>query len=70
MAKVKVVAQRLADLDEAELTVQLGALSQYVEANPKETAIADFETIPVPRGAFDDLLKSGKSVFSSVSPKT
>lgn len=69
MAEVEVVAQRLIELNEADLTVQLGALSQYMEANPEAGAIADFETMPVSRGAFDDLLKTGKSVFVSVSPR-
>ncbi len=67
MAEVEALAQRLVELNEEDLTVQLGALSQYIEANPEATLIDSFEEIPVPRGAFDDLLKAGKNVFGPAS---
>ena len=67
MADVEVVAQKLAELSEDDLTVQLGALAQYVEANPEAGAIASVDEIPVPKGAFDELLKVGKDVFGPKS---
>ena len=67
MAEVEALAQRLVELNEEDLTVQLGALSQYVETNPEAASIESFEEIPVPRGAFDDLLKAGKNVFGPAS---
>lgn len=67
MSDVTAIAQKLAELDEDELTVQLGALSQYVEANPEMTTIVAIDEIPVPKGAFDDLLQAGKNVFGPAS---
>ncbi|MBW4659778.1 MAG: hypothetical protein KME15_13960 [Drouetiella hepatica Uher 2000/2452] len=69
MAEVEAVARGLAELDEDDLTAQLGAVSQYVEANPEEVSVNSIEDIPVPRGAFDDLFKAGLNVFTSISPK-
>ena len=70
MAEVEAVARGLAELDEEDLTAQLGAVSQYIEANPEEDSVDSVEDIPVPRGgAFDDLFKAGMNVFTSVSPK-
>ncbi|MDX2228049.1 MAG: hypothetical protein NW220_00325 [Leptolyngbyaceae cyanobacterium bins.349] len=67
MAEVEAIAQRLAELDEDDLTVQLGALAQYVEANPEAAEISSVDEIPVPKGAFDELLKVGKDVFGPKS---
>ncbi|MDX2243725.1 MAG: hypothetical protein NW224_23840 [Leptolyngbyaceae cyanobacterium bins.302] len=69
MVDVESLAQSLAELDEENLTVQLGALSQYVESNPEaEATITSLEAIPTPRGAFDELLQAGLDAFQSVSP--
>lgn len=75
MTNVETLAQNLSELDEENLTVQLGVLSQYVESNPGAesliTSLLDEENldaIPTPRGAFDDLFQAGMQVFNSVSP--
>ena len=67
MAEIEAVARGLVELDEEELTVQLGTLSEYVEANPDAGSLDAVEEIPVPKGAFDDLLKAGQSVFAPAS---
>lgn len=69
MADVDALAQSSVEQTEEDLTVQLGALFQYVAANPEEEQfITSFEAIPTPRGAFDDLLQAGVNVFNSYSP--
>jgi hypothetical protein len=68
MAEVEAVAQNLLALDEDELLAQLGARSQAIEASPTAASIDSLEEeVPVPRGAFDDLLKAGKNVFAPAS---
>ena len=69
MAEIEAVARNLAELNEDDLTAQLGAVSQYVEANPEADSVSSIEDIPVPRGAFDDLFQAGLNVFTSISPK-
>jgi hypothetical protein len=67
MAELEAVARNLAELDEDELTVQLGELSQYVDANPDAASIDSIDAIPRSKGAFDDLLNAGKNVFTPAS---
>lgn len=68
MAEIEAVAQNLLALDEDELMAQIGARSQAIEASPKAASIESLEAeIPVPRGAFDDLLKAGKNIFAPAS---
>jgi hypothetical protein len=69
MVEVEVVARSLAELNEDELAAQLGAVSQALEMDSGAASINSIEDIPVPRGAFDELLQAGMNVFSSVSPK-
>lgn len=68
MAEVEVIAQNLMVLDEDELMAQIGARSQAIEASPRAASIESLEEeVPVPRGAFDDLLKAGKNTFAPAS---
>ncbi|WP_088893909.1 hypothetical protein [Leptolyngbya ohadii] len=68
MAEIEAVAQNLLALDEDELMAQIGARSQAIEASPRAASIDSLEEeIPVPRGAFDDLLKAGKNIFAPAS---
>jgi hypothetical protein len=68
MAEVEAIARGLLELDEDELLAQIGVRDQAIEANPSAAAIESLnEEIPVPRGAFDDLLKAGKNVFAPAS---
>jgi hypothetical protein len=67
MTAVETVARTLVELDEEELTIQLGALSQYVEANPEAATLEAIDDVPVPRGGFDDLLNAGKTIFAPAS---
>lgn len=68
MAEIEAVAQNLLALDEDELMAQLGARSQAIEASPRAASLDSLEAeVPIPRGAFDDLLKAGKSVFAPAS---
>ncbi len=69
MENLEPFAQSAIALDEDTLTVQLGALSDYVNTNPEaESDITSMDAIPTPRGGFDDLLQAGLNVFNSVSP--
>jgi hypothetical protein len=68
MAEVEAVAQNLLALNEDDLMAQIGARSQAIEASPRAASIDSLEEeIPVPRGAFDDLLKAGKTIFAPAS---
>lgn len=68
MAEVEAVAQGLLALDEEELMAQIGARSQLIEDQPAAASIDSLaEEVPVPRGAFDDLLQSGKNIFAPAS---
>ena len=68
MAEVEVVAQSLLVLDEDDLMAQIGARSQAIEASPSAASIDSLEEeLPVPRGAFDDLLKAGRNIFAPAS---
>ncbi len=69
MTEIEAVARNLIELDEDALTAQLGAVSQAIELDAGAAAIESAEDIPVPRGAFDDLLQAGVNIFNSVSPK-
>jgi len=69
MTELEGIARSLTELSEDELTAQLGAIAQAVEADSRAGSIDSITDIPVPRGAFDDLLQAGMAVFSSISPK-
>ncbi|PSB17788.1 hypothetical protein C7B61_20660 [filamentous cyanobacterium CCP1] len=71
MAEVEVVAQSLLVLDEDDLMAQIGARSQAIEASPSAASIDSLEEeLPVPRGAFDDLLKAGRNIFAPASAQS
>lgn len=57
--------ENLLELDEEDLTVQLGLRSQDWQ-NTGE-AVDSLDDLPVPRGDFDDLLKSGQDFFEPLS---
>ena len=68
MAEIEAIAQNLLALDEDDLMAQIGARSQAIEASPRAASIDSLEEeVPVPRGAFDDLLKAGKNIFAPAS---
>jgi hypothetical protein len=68
MAEVEAIARGLLELDENELLAQIGVRDQAIETSPAAAAIESLnEEIPVPRGAFDELLKAGKNVFAPAS---
>jgi hypothetical protein len=68
MAEVEAIAQGLLVLDEEDLMAQIGARSQVIESNPDAASIESLEEeIPVPRGAFDDLLQAGQNIFAPAS---
>lgn len=68
MLKIEAVAQNLLVQDEDELMAQLGARSQMIEASPEVAAVDSLEKeVSVPRGAFNDLLKTGKDIFAPAS---
>jgi hypothetical protein len=68
MAEVEAIAQNLLALDEDELMAQIGARSQAIEASSRAASIDSLEEeVPVPRGAFDDLLRAGKNIFAPAS---
>lgn len=68
MAEVEAIAQNLLALDEDDLMAQLGARSQAIEASPDAASLESLEEeVPVPRGAFDDLLKAGQNIFAPAS---
>lgn len=68
MAEVEAIAQHLLALDEDELMAQIGARSQAIETSPEAASIESLEEeVPVPRGAFDDLLNAGKNIFAPAS---
>ena len=69
MAEMEAVARSLAELNEDELTAQLGAISHAIAADSRAASLDSIEDIPVPRGAFDELFQAGRHVFSSISPK-
>lgn len=68
MAEVEAVAEGLLALDEDELLAQIGVRDQEIENNPDAASLESLsEEIPVPRGAFDDLLNAGKNIFAPAS---
>ncbi|MDX2100243.1 MAG: hypothetical protein SFW36_20905 [Leptolyngbyaceae cyanobacterium bins.59] len=68
MAEVEAIAQGLLALDDEDLMVQIGAQAQVIEASPEAASIESLvEELPVPKGAFDDLLKAGKNIFAPAS---
>jgi hypothetical protein len=68
MAEVEAVAQGLLTLAEDDLLAQIGVRGQAIETNPSAASIESLsEEIPVPRGAFDELLKAGKNIFAPAS---
>jgi hypothetical protein len=74
MSDIQSIAQDLLELDEEELTAQIGARAEAIETSPKGAAQGEFESvesleeeIPVARGAFDDFLKTGQDIFASAS---
>ena len=68
MAEVEAIARGLLALDEDELLAQIGVRDQVIASDPSAATIASLdEEMPVPRGAFDDLLKAGKNVFAPAS---
>ena len=68
MAEVEAIASGLLALDEDELLAQIGVRDQAIATDPSAAAIESLdEEMPVPRGAFDDLLKAGKNVFAPAS---
>lgn len=69
MAELETVARGLVELDEEELTAQLGALAQAVEMDASAASLEAAVDVPTPRGIFDDLFQAGMAVLNSVSPK-
>ncbi|HEY9639465.1 MAG TPA: hypothetical protein V6C57_03220 [Coleofasciculaceae cyanobacterium] len=68
MAEVEAVAKNLLELDEDDLMVQIGVRAQEIETTPRAASIEALEEdIPVPRGAFNDLLKAGNNIFGPAS---
>ncbi len=68
MAEVEAIAQSLLALDEDDLMAQIGARSQAIEVSSDAASLESLEEeVPVPRGAFDDLLKAGKNIFAPAS---
>lgn len=68
MAEIEAVAQNLLALDENDLMAQIGVRSQAIEASPRAASIDSLEEeVPIPRGAFDDLLKAGQNIFAPAS---
>lgn len=68
MAEIEAVAQNLLTLNEEDLMAQIGARSQAIETSPSAASIDSLEEeLPVPRGAFNDLLKAGKNIFAPAS---
>jgi hypothetical protein len=68
MAEIEAVAQNLLALNEDDLMAQIGARSQAIEASPSAASMdALSEELPVPRGAFDDLLKAGRNIVGPAS---
>lgn len=62
------LVQNLLELDEDELTAQLGVRAQNIEANPRAASIDSLEeSAPVPRGAWDEVLKLGQNYFDPVN---
>lgn len=68
MVEVEAVAQKLLTLDDDELMAQLGARSQIIESSPSNASIDSLEEeVPLPRGGFDYLLKTGKNIYAPAS---
>jgi hypothetical protein len=68
MIEIEAFAKNLLELDENELMAQIGARSQAIEASPRAASIDSLgEEIPVPKGAFDELLKAGENIFAPAS---
>ncbi len=65
MAEVEAIARGLLELNEDDLLAQIGVRDQAIATSPEAATIESLsEEIPVPRGAFDELLKAGKNVFA------
>jgi hypothetical protein len=70
MAEVEAIARNLLALDEDDLIAQIGARSQAIKTNPEAGTLESLEEeIPMPRGAFDELKKTGKDIFASASAR-
>ena len=68
MAEVEAIARGLLELDDDDLLAQIGVRDRAIAASPEAATIESLgEEIPVPRGAFDELLKAGKNVFAPAS---
>jgi hypothetical protein len=69
MANIDAVVQSLLELDEEELTAQVGARSQSIEIDPSTADLASLESEPIAasRASFDDLIKIGQNVFGPAS---
>jgi len=69
MANVDAVVQSLLELDEEELTAQVGARFQSIEIDPNAADLASLEEEPIAasRASLDDLIKIGQKVFGPAS---
>jgi hypothetical protein len=69
MTDVDAIAQKLLKLSEEELTAEVGARAQNIEADPSAGDLEALEAEPraASRASFDDLRKLGQNVFGPAS---